>query len=104
MLGITAAISDKYYIKSNREVGMGRFDFVLEPKNSVLPACVMKFKYSKDSSEEQMQNLAESALKQIEKKAYYAELEERHIKEIIAYGICFSGKQSKIIANNKIGV
>lgn len=104
MLGITAAISDKYYIKSNREVGMGRFDLVLEPKNSVLPACVMKFKYSKDSSEEQMQNLAESALKQIEKKAYYAELEERNIKEIIAYGICFSGKQSKIIANNKIGV
>lgn len=103
MLGITAVVSDKYYIKSNREVGMGRFDLLLEPKNSLLPACVMEFKYSKDSSEEQMQNLAESALKQIKEKEYYAELEERQIKGIIAYGICFSGKQSKIIADNQIG-
>ena len=44
MLGLAVGMSSRYYIRSNRESGEGRFDLVLEPKVHFLPGIIMEFK------------------------------------------------------------
>ena len=93
VLGLVASLSSRYYIRSNREAGEGRFDLQLEPKNDSLPGILMEFKASKTNDEEILSSLAEEALEQIQRKQYQAELSERGIKSVIMYGIAFSGKR-----------
>jgi hypothetical protein len=47
MLGLVASLSSKYYIRSNRESGEGRFDLCLEPKNCTDSGIIMEFKAAK---------------------------------------------------------
>ena len=90
MLGLIASLSSRYYIRSNRESGDGRFDIQMEPKTGNLPGILMEFKAS--SEKEKLSELAENALKQITEKEYYRELEHRGVRNIVMYGISFSGK------------
>lgn len=94
MLGLAAGMSSRYYIHSNRESGDGRFDLVLEPKNSNLPGIIMEFKAV--NKEESLSKSAEKALSQINEKHYDTELINRGIKDIAKYGIAFSGKNVEI--------
>ena len=94
MLGISAGLSAKYYIRSDRESGEGRFDLVLEPKVASMPAIIMEFKAVKD--DKKLMISAQEALKQIEDKHYDADLADRGIKEISKYGIAFCGKKVEI--------
>jgi len=96
MLGLVAAMADKYYVKSNREVGLGRFDLQLEPRNKSLPGFILEFKSKAKTDQEELTQLAEEALQQIAEKKYAYELKERNIMQIYYYGIAFSGKQVKI--------
>ena len=87
VLGLVASLSSKYYIRSNRESGEGRFDLQLEPKDKVLPGILMEFKAIE---------LAEEALVQTEDKNYRRDLEDRGISDIVRYGIAFSGKNVEV--------
>lgn len=94
MLGLAAGMSSKYYIRSNRESGEGRFDLVLEPKVHSLPGVIMEFKATRDAVD--LSTSAAAALKQIEDKHYDVDMKDREIKEIVKYGIAFSGKNVEI--------
>lgn len=94
MLGLAAGMSSKYYIRSNRESGDGRFDLVLEPKLHSLPAIIMEFKAVKD--ENRLCESAKEALQQINSKYYDTELLDRDIRDIAKYGIAFYGKKVEI--------
>lgn len=94
VLGLMVELADKYRITSNRESGLGRYDIVLEPLKKNEMAYVIEFKVHKPKREEDLQETAENALRQIEEKNYDAELLARGIQEerIRHLGFAFSGK------------
>lgn len=94
MLGLAAGMSSRYYIRSNRESGEGRFDLVLEPKVHFLPGIIMEFKATKNDAG--LSASADEALKQIEDKHYDTDMKDRGIREIVKYGIAFAGKNVEI--------
>lgn len=94
MLGLAAGMSSRYYIRSNREAGDGRFDLVLEPKISSMPGIIMEFKAVKE--ENLLMASAKEALRQIEEKGYDTDLKDRDVQDIVKYGIAFCGKKVEI--------
>ena len=96
VLGLVASLSSKYYIRSNREAGEGRFDLQLEPKVKELPGILMEFKTAASSEKDKLPDLAEDALAQMKNKNYEKDMEDRGIREIVRYGIAFSGKNAEV--------
>ena len=96
VLGLVASLSAKYYIRSNRESGEGRFDLQMEPKDRTLPGVIMEFKSVNADGHEDLASLAEEALIQIDDSKYFKELEERGVSDIVRYGIAFSGKNVQV--------
>ena len=92
VLGMTHYVRDRYFIRSERESGTGRYDLALEPKDKNALGFVMEFKKALDV-EGSLQKSADSALQQIQDKNYHAELTSRGIHRIIALGFAFKGKQ-----------
>ena len=87
VLGLVASLSSKYYIRSNRESGEGRFDLQLEPKDKVLPGILMEFKAIPISDKDKLSELAEEALVQTEDKNYRRDLEDRGISDIVGFSL-----------------
>ena len=56
----------------------------------------MEFKWKADLKEEEMEQFAADALRQIEEKRYDAELIELGVTPIFKLGIAFSGKRVKV--------
>ena len=94
IMGIGLYLEGEYITKSNIESGLGRYDFLIEPKNKSKRAFIMEFK-STDSIEK-LEEVSKEALKQIEDKKYDISLKQNGIKEITYIGIAFCGKQIKI--------
>lgn len=94
MLGLAAGMSSRYFIRSNRESGDGRFDLTLEPKVHSLPGIIMEFKANSEG--EDLSESALNALKQINDKHYDTEMKDRGIYNIVKYGIAFEGKNVQI--------
>ena len=98
ILGLCAMLDNRYYITSNRESGNGRFDIQMLPLNKKLPGILIELKAGKDCTQRQLDELAETALHQINDKQYYTELSARGVSEILQYGIAFSGKSACVKA------
>ena len=98
VLGLVASLSSRYYIRSNRESGDGRYDLQMEPKEKHLPGIVMEFKAVPASEKGALSEIAEDAIAQIDRRNYTRELEERGIKRVVKYGIAFSGKAVEVKA------
>lgn len=96
VLGLVASLSSRYYIRSNRESGDGRYDLQMEPKEKHLPGIVMEFKAVPASEKGALSEIAENAIAQIDRRNYTRELEERGIKRVVKYGIAFSGKAVEV--------
>lgn len=96
VFGMLAIMSEQYYISSNGESGMGRFDIQLEPKDQINCGYIIEFKAGKDIKKEQLEQLAEQAITQIRRKEYLTEMKYRGIKEIGLFGVGFSGKQVSV--------
>ncbi len=96
MLGLVAGFSSRYYIRSNRESGEGRYDLQMEPKGKDLPGILMEFKTGAAPEKDKLAALAEEAVSQIGRRRYAQEMEERGIGKIIYYGIAFSGKNVEV--------
>jgi len=91
MLGVCALFGNSY-VTSNRESGDGRYDIALSPKVSNLPGIIIELKAEKNCNENELQELAKTALKQINDKKYDTELKLKGVKTIYKYGVAFSGK------------
>lgn len=96
MLGMLSILSDDYYVTSNRESGGGRFDIQLEPKDISRPGYILEFKAKSNLNDEQLEDLAKTALEQIVTNQYASDLYYHGIKEVQIYGVAFSGKKASV--------
>ena len=94
IMGMGLYLEGEYITKSNIESGLGRYDFVIEPKNKTKRAYIMEFK-STDNIEK-LEEVSKEALEQIENKKYDVSLKQNGIKDITYMGIAFFGKEIKI--------
>ncbi|HBP24790.1 MAG TPA: hypothetical protein DD632_05160 [Oribacterium sp.] len=95
MLGLCAVLGQRYQIRSNREAGLGRFDLQLMPRVQGLPGFLFEFKHTK-KKEENLEALAEEALRQIEEKRYDTEQRAAGVHAIVKIGIAFCGKRAAV--------
>ena len=94
IMGMGLYLEGEYITKSNIESGLGRYDFVIEPKNKTKRAFIMEFKAT--DSVENLEEVSKEALEQIENKKYDVSLKQNGVKDITYMGIAFCGKQIKI--------
>ena len=94
IMGMGLYLEGEYITKSNIESGLGRYDFVIEPKNKAKRAYIMEFK-STDNIEK-LEEVSKEALEQIENKKYDVSLKQNGVKDITYMGIAFCGKEIKI--------
>ena len=96
VLGLIVDLQSRYVITSNRESGFGRYDVMIEPKNTKEDdAIILEFKVYDPEDEETLKDTVKDALRQIEEKQYAAQLEARGIprEHIRSYGFAFQGKR-----------
>ena len=94
IMGMGLYLEGEYITKSNIESGLGRYNFLIEPKNKSKRAFIMEFKST--DSVQKLEEVSKEALQQIEDKKYDISLKQNGIKEITYIGIAFCGKQIKI--------
>ena len=96
VLGMLVGLKDTYYVNSNRESGMGRYDIMLEPKDKNGNSFIMEFKVYKEDKEKDIEETIKSAKKQIEEKQYEQNLKERGFTNITKMVYAFKGKEVKM--------
>ena len=100
VLGLLVDLQDRYYLKSNRESGFGRYDIMLEPKHPGKDnAVILEFKVRSIRKEKSLEETAQSAIAQIRDRKYSEELKAKGIAEeqIKEYGFAFEGKTVLIV-------
>lgn len=96
VLGLIALMDNQYKIQSNRESGDGRYDIGLIPRTNCYPGILIELKWKRRLEAEALDALAEEALDQIDQKRYDSEMKAVGIKDIMKFGIAFSGKRVRI--------
>ena len=96
VLGMLVGLKDKYYVNSNRESGLGRYDILIEPKNKNDNSFIIEFKVSESKEEKNIEETIKNAKKQIVQKKYEENLKERGYKNITKIVIAFKGKKVKM--------
>jgi len=92
-LGLLVNLND-YEVISNKEAGYGRVDIMLLHKHDPSKlALVIELKTIDEFKEETKERALESALEQIEQKAYVSELHKRGYNNTLAFGVVFDGKR-----------
>ena len=99
VLGMLVGLKKSYYVNSNRESGMGRYDIMLEPKDKNGNSFIMEFKVLESKEEKDIEETIENAKKQIEEKKYEENLKERGFTNITKMVYAFRGKDVKIEIN-----
>lgn len=94
VLGLIVDLAGRYHIRSNRQSGIGRYDVMMEPKNSDDNAIIIEFKVFDRKKDKTLEGSAKNALKQIEKMKYDTELIARGVpkQRIRHYGFAFDGQ------------
>lgn len=96
VLGMLVALKDSYYVNSNRESGLGRYDIMLEPKDKNANSFIMEFKVLENTEEKTIEETILNAKKQIEEKKYEESLKTRGFTNITKMVFAFRGKEVKI--------
>ena len=96
LLGLSVYLGDVYRVESNRESGYGRFDIAFFPQNKGQTGVILEIKAAK--TEDEMQESARAALRQIKDKAYLTALTNQGVTKIWQYGVAFCGKKVVIEA------
>lgn len=102
VLGLMVELKDSYVITSNRESGYGRYDVMLEPKDTQRPAIILEFKVQAEG-EKELSDTASAAMRQINERDYASSLVEKGfpVEQIRKYGFAFQGKKVLIIGDYK---
>jgi hypothetical protein len=85
LLGMFSHLSGGYWIKSNRESGLGRYDICLKAKNKENYSAIIEIKPSADR--------IQKAMKQIEDKEYVRELVSEGYTRILKVALGVDGKK-----------
>jgi hypothetical protein len=95
VLGLMVNLQDRYILTSNRESGFGRYDIMLEPRQSGDDAIIIEFKVINKRRENTLEETLAAALAQIEDRDYARQLIDRGIapERIRKYGFAFEGKE-----------
>ena len=96
VLGMLVGLKDSYYVNSNRESGLGRYDIMLEPKDKNGNSFIMEFKVHRPEKEKDIEETIANAKKQIEEKKYEESLKERGFTNITKMVYAFRGKEVKM--------
>ena len=94
VLGMMFYLDNHYYVKSNEESVLGRYDVVIEPKNKNNRGFILEFKVVKN--EDDLEKVSEEAIEQIIEKKYDIGLKDRGIKDVTFVGVAFCGKIVKV--------
>ena len=94
ILGMSLFLDRDYYVNSNKESGLGRYDVIIEPKNKNNRGFILEFKVVKE--EVDLDKVSKEAIEQIINKKYDIQLKERGIKDITLIGIAFFKKLLKV--------
>ena len=94
VLGMMFYLDNHYYVKSNKESGLGRYDVVIEPKNKNNREFILEFKVVKN--EDDLEKVSQEAIEQIMEKKYDIGLRDRGIKDVTFVGVAFCGKVVKV--------
>lgn len=99
VLGLIVSLKDRYRIVSNRESGRGRYDIAMYPKKENEDAFLLEFKVLDEKKEKSLEETAANALKQIEDRAYEADLLANGIskEQIYKMGFAFKGKDVLVV-------
>ena len=98
VLGMMFYLDNQYYVKSNEESGLGRYDVIAEPKNKKNRGFILEFKII--DNEKDLEKTSQKAIEQIIEKKYDTALKDRDIKDITFVGIAFFRKLVKICYKN----
>lgn len=95
-------MNNLFYVSSNRESGMGRYDIQMVPQNKNMPGVLIELKVLREpASQETIHNklvgLAANALEQIDEKDYAASMRRIGIRQILKFGIAFWKKEAELI-------
>ena len=96
VLGMLVGLKDSYYVNSNRESGMGRYDIMLEPQDKTKNSFIIEFKVANNMKENNIEDVIENAKKQIEERDYESNLRERGFENITKMVFAFKGKECKM--------
>ena len=96
VLGMLVGLKDTYYVNSNRESGLGRYDIMLEPKDKNQNSFIMEFKVHKPERESSIEETIANAKRQIEERKYEQSLRERGFTNITKMVFAFRGKDVKM--------
>lgn len=94
VLGMMFYLDNHYYVKSNEESGLGRYDVIIEPKNKNNRGFILEFKVVKN--EDNLEKVSEEAIEQIMEKKYDVGLKDRGVKDVTFVGVAFCGKVIKV--------
>jgi hypothetical protein len=94
ILGLVVGLREHYYINSNQESGMGRVDVVFIPHDKQKNGILLEFKTSE--TVELLPEKAQEALKQIKDKRYLETFKQHSVKNVLAIGLSFCGKQLEL--------
>ena len=96
VLGMLVGLKDSYYVNSNRESGMGRYDIMLEPQDKSKNSFIIEFKVANSMNENTIEDVIENAKNQIETRDYESNLRERGFTSITKMVFAFKGKECKM--------
>ena len=101
VLGLIVCLREEYRIVSNRESGRGRYDITMYPQKEDRDAFILEFKVRNEKQEENLEQTADNALKQIEDREYEKDLLAVGIPaaKIYKLGFAFSGKDVLVKEN-----
>ncbi|MBS6196003.1 MAG: AAA family ATPase [Clostridiales bacterium] len=94
LLGLIKPLKE-YMVESNKEAGDGRSDIVLKSLDVKKPVVIFELKQA--NSFRLMEEKAKEAMKQIQTKEYFRELESEGYENIICYGIAFFRKNCRVL-------
>ncbi|MEI8295873.1 MAG: PD-(D/E)XK nuclease domain-containing protein, partial [Alphaproteobacteria bacterium] len=108
MIGLTASLAGHkdYELRSNRESGRGRYDYLIISRNPEKLSILLEFKQvtlptNKKDSDTILKKAAEEALVQIDAHGYVSELKQRGLNKILKIGIAFNGKRFELAHDTK---
>jgi hypothetical protein len=90
--GMLVFLTPTHYVRSNRESGRGRYDVMVEPRDTArYPGVVIEFKVA--TKNVSLEEALETAHQQIVDKNYEAELRAKGCTSVLRWAIAFKGKE-----------